>query len=339
MKRFFQIFPLVVTLVAGPALAADDTGDIAGDIAGRPIRPIHTYSIVARDAATGELGVAVQSHWFSVGANVPWAQPGVGAVATQSFTLRSYGPLGLELMRAGKTAGEALAELLAADAHIDVRQVGMVDANGNVAVHTGENAIVAHCDQTGDGYSVQANLMEKDTVCAAMVRAYEGSDGDLAERLMLALEAAQAEGGDIRGKQSAALLIVSGDATEPAWAGQLFNLRVDDHQDPILEMRRLLTVARAYRLMNAGDDFMTEGKVDAAVEAYTAAEAMQPDNHEMVFWHAATLAASDKIDESLPLFARAFKAWPKWRELVTRLPAAGILPDDPELMARILAVE
>ncbi len=304
-----------------------------------PLRPAHTYSIVARDAATGELGVAVQSHWFSVGGSVAWARPGVGAVATQSFTEVTYGPLGLELMAAGKTAEEALTALLAGDQHTDVRQVGMVDANGNAANHTGENAIIAFCDLTGEGYAVQANLMEKPTVCAAMADAYENTEGDLAERMMAALEAAQAEGGDIRGKQSAAMLIVSGDATLPAWGGRIFDLRVEDNNDPILEMRRLLTVARAYRLMDEGDGYMTVGEVEKAVEAYSAAEAMQPENHEMIFWHAVTLASIGRAEESLPLFARAFKMWPLWRELVTRLPIAGLLPDDPALMEQILGVD
>jgi len=182
----------------------------------KPLRPVHTYSIVARDAETGELGAAVQSHWFSVGSNVIWAEPGVGAVATQSFIDPSYGPLGLQLMRTGKTAQQALAALLAADAHEDVRQVGMVDANGTVSNHTGENAIVEFCNLTGDSFAVQANLMWKPTVCSAMFDAFENAAGDIAERMLVALEAAEGEGGDIRGKQSVALLVVSGDISEPA---------------------------------------------------------------------------------------------------------------------------
>jgi len=205
----------------------------------KPLRPVHTYSIVARDPATGELGAAVQSHWFSVGSGVIWAQPGIGAVATQSFTDPSYGPLGLEMMRVGKSAAEALTGLLATDEHEDVRQVGMVDANGVVANHTGVNAIAEFCNVTGENYAIQANLMWKPTVCSAMVSAFESAEGDLAERMMVALEAAQGEGGDIRGKQSAAILVVSGDASEPAWGGRIFDLRVDDQLEPLVEMRRL----------------------------------------------------------------------------------------------------
>jgi uncharacterized Ntn-hydrolase superfamily protein len=303
-----------------------------------PLRPVHTFSIVARDADTGQLGAAVQSHWFSVGADVIWAEPGVGAVATQSFIEPSYGPLGLQLMRAGKTADEALHALLAVDQHQDVRQVGMVDARGNVANHTGDHSIEEYCNVEGDDYTVQANLMWKPTVCKAMAAAFEKTGGDLAGRMMAALDAAQGEGGDIRGKQSAAILVVEGDTSTPAWGGRVFDLRVDDQAAPLVELRRLLTLARANRLMNEGDGHMADGDVSRAIAAYSAAEALAPDNHEMVFWHAATLAADGRVDESLPLFRKAFAMWPRWRELVQRLPAAGLLPDDPALMKRILSV-
>jgi uncharacterized Ntn-hydrolase superfamily protein len=330
MKETFVA--IVISIVSLPAtlLAAEF---------GKPLRPVHTYSIVARDGETGELGAAVQSHWFSVGANVIWAEPGIGAVATQSFIEPSYGPLGLQLMRSGKTAEQALTSLLAADAHENVRQVGMVDANGSVANHTGDKAIIEFCNLTGDGFAVQANLMWKPTVCSAMFDAFENAGGDLAERMLVALEAAQGEGGDVRGKQSVALLVVSGDISQPAWGGRIFDLRIEDHAEPLAEMRRLLTMARAYRLMNEGDEHMTNGEVEKAVIAYSGAEALVPDSHEMVFWHAATLAADGRVEESLPLFKKAFDMWPLWRELVQRLPASDLLPDDPVLMQRILAVE
>jgi len=305
----------------------------------KPLRPVNTFSIVARDPETGELGAAVQSHWFSVGSTVIWAEPGVGAVATQSFVEPSYGPLGLQLMRTGKTAAQALTALLAADEHEDVRQVGMVDADGNVANHTGSNAISEHCAIAGDNFSVQANMMWKPTVCSAMASAFAKAEGDLAERMMVALEAAQGEGGDVRGKQSAALLVVDGDISKPAWSGREFDLRIEDHATPLLELRRLLTMARAYRLMNQGDEYMTNGDTENAVIAYSSAEALVPDSHEMIFWHAATLAAAGDVDESLPLFRKAFAMWPRWRDLVQRLPASGLLPDDPELMERILSLE
>ena len=304
-----------------------------------PLRPVNTYSIVARDATTGEMGVAVESHWFSVGSLVTWAEPGVGVVATQSFVDPNYGPLGLQLMRAGKSASDALQALLAVDDNANVRQVAMIDANGDVANHTGQMSIDEHCEIAGEGFSVQANLMWKPTVCEAMAKAYTSSDGDLAERLMLALEAAEGEGGDIRGKQSAAILVVNNDRSLPPWGGRVIDLRVEDHAQPLVELRRLLTLARAYNRMNEGDEHMANADIDAAVEAYSAAQAMVPDSHEMVFWQAVTLVGAGRVDESLPLFEKAFIMWPRWRELVPRLPASGLLPDDPELMQKILAID
>jgi len=304
-----------------------------------PVTANATFSIVARDAETGEMGVAVQSHWFSVGSMVSWAEPGVGAVATQSFIDPNYGPLGLQLMRAGKTASEALAALLAIDEYANVRQLGMIDANGVVANHTGDSSIANHCDIAGDNYTVQVNMMWKPTVCESMAAAFEAADGDLAERMMVALEAAQGEGGDIRGKQSAAMLVVNNDRSLPAWGGRVIDLRIEDHAEPLAELRRLVTMNKAYNLMNAGDEFMMVGDIDSAVDAYGGAETMVPDSHEMIFWHAATLADAGKIDEAMPLFAKAFAMWPKWREMVPRLPASGLLPDDPELIEKILSAE
>jgi uncharacterized Ntn-hydrolase superfamily protein len=312
---------------------------LAGTVSAQ--RPVHTYSIVARDSATGQLGVAVQSHWFSVGPLVPWAEAGVGAVATQSFVDPGYGALGLNLMRAGKTAEEALRALIAGDAHPEVRQVAMIDANGNVAVHTGDKAIEAAGHQKGRGYAVQANMMLKPTVWPAMARAYESSKGDLAERLLAALEAGQAEGGDIRGAQSAAILIVNGRSTGKPWADKLYDLRVEDHPEPVKELRRLVHLARAYAHMNAGDEALTVNNAAKAAEAYAAAEAMAADslsNGEMVFWHAVMLANTGKVEESLPLFRRAYAQDPNWAELLKRLPRAGQFPTDRRLMERILAV-
>jgi uncharacterized Ntn-hydrolase superfamily protein len=241
-------------------------------------------------------------------------------------------------MRSGKDAAEALTILLSADAGADVRQVGMVDAQGNVANHTGQKSIAEFCDIAGAGYTVQANLMWKPTVCEAMSKAYQSADGDLAERMMIALEAAQGEGGDIRGKQSAALLVVSSDASQPWWDGRVFDLRIEDHAEPLIELRRLLTIARAYRLMGEGDEHMSRDDLKNATAAYGRASALVPDNHELVFWHALTLAAAGQVDDSMPLFSKAFQMWPLWRELVQRMPAAGLLPDDPELMQRIVSV-
>ena len=305
-------------------------------------RPVHTYSIVARDSATGQMGVAVQSHWFSVGSLVTFAEAGVGAVATQSFIDPGYGPLGLDLMRTGKTAQEALKGLLAADASLDVRQVAFVDAKGNVAAHTGIKAIEAAGHIMGRGYSVQANLMHKPTVPSAMSRAFENTKGDLAERMLAALEAAQAEGGDIRGKQSAAILIVKATSSGRPWADKVFDLRVEDHPEPVQELRRLVTLARAYAHMNAGDDALTRNDVEGALREYSTAQRMVPDkqtNGEMAFWHAVTLVGVNRFDEAVPLFRRAFVQDPLWRVLVPRLPKAGALPDSAALIKRIVDIK
>jgi uncharacterized Ntn-hydrolase superfamily protein len=302
-------------------------------------RPVHTYSIVARDSATGELGVAVQSHWFSVGPIVPWAEAGVGAIATQSFVEPSYGPLGLALMKSGKTAEEALRALIAGDPAPEVRQVAFIDAAGRVAVHTGSKAIQGAGHRTGRNYSVQANLMLKETVPEAMARAFERGKGDLTERLLIALEAAQGEGGDIRGSQSAAILVVSGKPTGRTWADRLVDLRVEDHPKPLEELRRLVRLSRAYQRMNAGDEAVARKDMKKAAEEYAAAETL-PDsatNGEIVFWHAVTLVNAGKIEESLPLFRRAFAQDTNWAVLVPRLPKAGLLPDDPRLIRRIIA--
>jgi len=304
-----------------------------------PFRPVATYSIVARDAATGEIGVAVQSHWFSVGSSVTWAQAGVGAVATQSFIEPAYGPLGLELMRTGRTADQALEALVSTDDGEAVRQVGMVDSRGNVAAHTGSGAIFAAGHHTGDGYSVQANMMESAEVWPAMAAAYENTEGDLAERLLAALDAAQAVGGDIRGKQSAAILIVPAVSTGKPWADKIFDLRVEDHPEPLQELRRLVTMQRAYNAMNAGDGYMTTGNVQEAINSYEYAMELLPDeatNGEAPFWVGVTLASVGDVDEALPYLKRAADQDGRWAELLRRLPAADLLPDDQALMERLL---
>jgi uncharacterized Ntn-hydrolase superfamily protein len=303
----------------------------------RPARPLHTYSIVARDPRTGDLGVAVQSHWFSVGPLVPWAEAGVGAVATQSFVRVDYGPEGLALMREGVAAPEALRRLVAADEGREVRQVAMIDARGRVAAHTGGRCIRAAGHRVGAGYSVQANLMIDAGVWPAMARAYEAAKGDLAERMLQSLEAAQEAGGDIRGRQSAAILVVKAKRSERPWNDKVLELRIEDHPEPVKELRRLLTLWRAYEHMNAGDLAVEKDDIDGAVRHYAAAEAMVPAMDEFVFWHATTLAQKGRLDEALPLFARSFRLQPGWILLVPRLPASGLLPDDPKVIERILA--
>jgi uncharacterized Ntn-hydrolase superfamily protein len=303
-------------------------------------RPVHTFSIMARDEKTGMLGVAVQSHWFSVGADVGWAEAGVGVVATQSFAEPAYGPKGLELMRQGKSASEALEELVAADPGEAVRQVAMVDVKGRVAVHTGKRCVEYAGHKTGLGYSVQANLMLNDTVPSAMSKAFEKARGGLADRLMAALDAAQKAGGDIRGKQSASMLVVKAEGSGKPWADRVIDLRVDDHPEPLRELRRLLNVARSYEHANAGDLAMEKNDFERAMKEYRVAMKLAGGNVEIAFWSALTLASKGKVDHALPMFRKVFSADKNWVQVLKRLPKAGtIISDDHagrEMLKRIL---
>lgn len=326
MKR---LIPFLSTCLVALSIQAEDL----------PRRPVATYSIVARDSTTGQLGVAVQSHWFSVGPIVPWAEPGVGAVATQSLVDPAYGPLGLNLMRMGRTAPEALKALVSTDEGADVRQVAMVDAKGNVAAHTGKRAIFAAGHQLGAQYSVQANIMEKPTVWAAMGAAYESAEGDLTERLLAALEAAEAEGGDLRGRQSATILVVSSKNTHEPWVDRLFDLRVEDHPNPVAELRRLVTLQRAYLKLYEGDEWVVKGDIEKALAAYRQALEIVPDeatNGEAAFWVGVTLADTGDPEQSIPYLARAYQQDKRWAELLPRLPASKLLPDDPVLIDHLV---
>lgn len=302
-------------------------------------RPIHTYSIVARDPKTGALGVAVQSHAFSVGSIVPWAEAGVGVVATQSLAHIDYGPGGLALMRSGKSAQEALDALLQTDDGRELRQVAMVDARGTVAVHTGSRCIPAAGHRTGDQFTVQANLMVDNTVWPAMYDAYTKARGDLAGRMLAALTAAQNSGGDIRGQQSAALVVVSGTRSEDKpWEGRLFDLRVDDHPRPVEELRRLVQLRRAHHFEDESDELLAQGRYEDAVAAMRQALTLAPDVLELRFWSAVTLFRVGREKEALDLFAEVFANEPIWLEVVPRLVPAGLLPDDPAAIKRITEV-
>jgi uncharacterized Ntn-hydrolase superfamily protein len=301
---------------------------------------VHTYSIVARDPATGDLGVAVQSHWFSVGSIVTWAEAGVGAVATQSFVDPGYGHRGLELMRQGIAAPDALKRLVEKDTQRDGRQVAMIDGNGLVSAYTGKSAIAAAGHHVGKNFSVQANMMANARVWPAMASAFEHAPGDLADRMLAALEAAEKAGGDVRGRQSAALLIVKAEGSGRPWAGadRVFDLRVEDHPAPVDELRRLVRLQRAYAHANRGDELMTEQKVDLALKEYEAASRLAPEIVELPFWHAVTLAAIGREAEAAPIFKAVFAKEPIWSELLGRLPAAGLFPNDPVLLKRIQAL-
>jgi uncharacterized Ntn-hydrolase superfamily protein len=301
-----------------------------------PSAPVHTYSIVARDPKTGELGVAVQSHYFSVGPIVPWAESGVGAVATQSLVLVDYGPMGLELMRAGLTAQQALDSLLKADAHNEGRQVAMVDAKGNVAAYTGPRCIPDAGHLTGQQFSVQANLMANATVWPAMKAAFETAEGDLAERMMQALEAAEKAGGDIRGEQSAAILVVRAEPSGKPWTDRLFDLRVEDSENPLKELRRLIRLRRAYNLEDQGDNFIAEKKPAEAMVAYEAAAKLAPEVTELQFWAAVALYTNDRKPEALKMFRQLFSRERHWADLIPRLAQAGLFPDDSKQIEEVL---
>ncbi|GAB3292563.1 DUF1028 domain-containing protein [Hymenobacter tenuis] len=300
----------------------------------------HTYSIVARDPQTGDLAVAVQSHWFSVGTSVSWAEAGVGAVATQSFTNKSFGPRGLALLKSGKSAQQALDELISTDEGRDVRQVAIIDNQGRVATHTGSKCIDMAGHQQGNQFSVQANMMLKNTVPAAMAKAYEqNAKLPFAERVVSALDAAQAQGGDIRGRQSAALLIVRAKPGAGIWEDRLIDLRVDDAAEPLKELARLLRLHRAYEHMNAGDLAVEKNDVPGAIREYDAAEKLFPQNLEMKYWHAISLANKQQVPQAIKLLGPVFRQDPNWRTLTERLPKVGLLTVSSAELKQILAAK
>jgi uncharacterized Ntn-hydrolase superfamily protein len=297
----------------------------------------HTFSIVALDSATGEMAVGVQSHWFSVGTSVAWGRSGVGVVATQSFVNPAYGPNGLELMSGGKSADEALQILVEADRGRDYRQVAFLDVHGGVSAYTGKSCIAYASHTMGSQYVVQANMMLNDEVVPAMSRAFIEYKGlPLAERVVKVLQAAQQAGGDIRGKQSAALIVVGPEPVKEVWNDHIIDLRVDDHQDPLKELERLLRIHRAYEHMNRGDLAVENQDMEAALREYGAAEEMFPDNLEMKYWKAVALANNGLMAEALPVFEFVFVRNGNWKELTRRLPASGLLTVTEDQLDRIL---
>jgi uncharacterized Ntn-hydrolase superfamily protein len=294
----------------------------------------HTYSIVARDSLTGQLGVAVQSHYFCVGGVVTWAETGVGAVATQAMVDRSYGPRGLELMRAGNSAPGALAALVAADSGREVRQVAMVDNLGRVGAHTGPSTIPEAGHLAGEGFSVQANMMLRETVWPAMAEAYRGAKGEFVDRLLAALDAAEAEGGDIRGRQSAALLVVDAKSSGRPWYDKLFDVRIDDAREPLAELRRLVEVSRAYEHLRRAETALARGDSNAAGTEFEQAARLSGDNPEMRFWQAIALMRSNRTNAGLAILGEVVARDANWRELALRLPDF-MLPRNRELIEQI----
>jgi uncharacterized Ntn-hydrolase superfamily protein len=290
-----------------------------------------TYSIVARDPDTGALGVAVQSHWFCVGGVVTWAESGAGAVATQSLAERSYGPNGLALMRGGLDASTALERLVSDDAEADMRQVAFVDGEGRVGVHTGRLCIPEAGHHAGDGYSCQANIMSLPGVPEAMAGAFESSSGALDERLLAALDAAEAAGGDLRGRQSAALLVVSAHG-EP-WRRDV-DLRVDDHPDPLAEIRRLHRLHRAYEASERAEALASEGRHTDAAPLFQRAAELAPDSDELLFFSGLAAAVAGDMDAALERVRRAIAVNPGWRELLPRL-GPEIAPGAAQVLAEL----
>jgi len=296
----------------------------------------HTFSIVARDTTTGEMGVAVQSHWFSVGTIVIWGEAGVGVVATQSFVNPAYGPQGLGLLKNGLTPEQAVKMLTTNDAGRDVRQLAILDGTHKPANYTGKKNIPAAGGIVGKNFAVQANLMSNNKIWPAMAKAFREAKGPLAERMVAALEAAQSVGGDIRGKQSAALLVVKGKSTGKIWEDRSIDLRVDDSPSPIKELKRLLKVHRAYDHMNAGDLAVEHGDMALAMKEYSTAEEMFPNNLEMKYWHAVTLTNIGRLKEALPMFKEVFAKDKNWSILTPRLVKVGQLKVDAAGLKKIM---
>ena len=296
----------------------------------------HTFSIVARDPDTGEMGVAVQSHWFSVGSIVTWGEAGVGVIATQSFVNPAFGPKGLALLKNGLTPEQAIQMLTTNDEGRDVRQLAILDLTNKPANYTGAKCIPSAGGIVGKDFAVQANLMLNDKVWPAMAKAFRETKGPLAERMVAALEAAQSVGGDIRGKQSAALLVVKGKTTGKVWEDRLIDIRVEDSPTPIKELKRILKVHRAYDHMNAGDLAVEHGDMALAMKEYSTAEKMFPDNLEMKYWHAVTLTNIGRMEEALPMFKEVFAKDNNWAILTPRLVPIGQLQVDKKGLKKIM---
>jgi uncharacterized Ntn-hydrolase superfamily protein len=296
----------------------------------------HTFSIVAFDEKTGDMGVAVQSHWFSVGTSVTWGEAGVGVIATQSFVNPAFGPDGLALLKKGMSAQEVVDKLLKDDEGRELRQLAVLDSKGRAASYTGKLCIQPAGNIVGKDFSVQANLMSNERIWPAMAEAFKKSKGPLAERMLAALDAAQKAGGDIRGKQSAALLVVRAKSTGKVWEDRLVDLRVDDNKEPLVELRRLLKTHRAYEHMNNGDLAVEKNDMTGAMREYSTAMKMFPDNLEMKFWTAVALANQGNLKEAVPMFNEIFAKDSNWRDLIPRLLPNGLLKVTPEQLSEIL---
>ncbi len=296
----------------------------------------NTYSIIARDPDTGEIGGAVQSHWFRVH-DVIWVEAGAGILAVQSLPDVGWGPRGLELLRSGRTAKQVLVELIAGDGKAPFRQLGILDGRGEASGYTGEKCVPFAGHRCGDGYSCQANLMLRPTVCDAMARAFETTPGPLPERLMAALEAAQEEGGDLRGQQAAAMVAVTGRPTGQSWRDRTVDIRVDDSPAPVAELRRHLNLSRAYGHMERADELSEANRFEDALEELESALRLAPDSLEIAFWRALALLDAGHSERALSSFRRIFRAESRWRLFLERLLESGSLRADPATIRRIVS--
>ena len=242
-------------------------------------------------------------------------------------------------MEEGMSAEDALMRLISEDENEAVRQVAMIDIKGSVATHTGAKCIYAAGHRIGKNYSVQANLMENESVWDAMSNAFENTGGDLADRMMAALDAAEGEGGDIRGKQSAAMLIVTGEPTGVPWKDVVMDIRVDDHPQPLIQLKRLIRVNRAYQHANKGDHYLELDEIEKALAEYEMAAHYYPENPELPYWSAITLVSNGQLDQALPIFRDVFHRAPKLRKLTPRLVDSGLLPDDKNVINQIMNVQ
>lgn len=298
----------------------------------------HTFSIVARDSVTGDIGVAVQSHWFSVGSVVTYGKAGVGVVATQSFVNPSYGPKGLALMEQGLSPQQALDALLANDDGEMFRQVAFLNTKGEVATHTGSSCIEAAGHRQGKNFSAQANMMLNNTVWDAMANAFETTKGDLSDRMIAALKAAQGEKGDIRGSQSAAILIVKAQATGNSWEDVVMDLRVEDNEKPVEELERLVKLHKAYDFMNRGDLAMEAGDSKQAEQLYLSAQNMFPDNLEMKYWYAINLLNNKEFEKARPILKAVFEKDSNWKTLTSRIVKNKLLIISKEELQKVMAL-
>ncbi|NOY09493.1 MAG: DUF1028 domain-containing protein [Spirochaetes bacterium] len=297
---------------------------------------VTTYSIIAVDSKHGEMGGAVQSHYFSVGSVVLWALPGAGVVATQAMVNPDLGPSGLKLLESGFAPEKVLKKILDNDAGRRLRQAAVINSSGESFAYTGKNCIAEAGHLTGKGYSVQANMMMRNTVWHAMERAFSAAEGRLAERLLSALEAAEGEGGDIRGRQSACIRIVSTEKKGEVFKDYPLDLRVEDNPEPLMEMRRLLNIHRAYEHAGSGDAALEKNNIEKALAEYSYAEKLDPKNNELKYWHGLALAGSGRVEDALDILREVYKNNSSWRELTRRVTEAGIIKINAETLKKII---